>query len=133
MRKMGARSLYEAVGIARGDREGSRAQTLENFRLFGAPHVAIVTTDRALGVYGAIDCGLYLGCLLMAFESCGLGAIPQASITMMSPFVREYFKLPENRAIICAISFGFPDHDAPANNFRTDRAGLDQVIRYLPE
>ena len=22
----------------------------ENFRLFGAPHVAIVTTDRALGV-----------------------------------------------------------------------------------
>ena len=49
--------LYESVGIARGDRDASARQTLENFRLFGAPHVAIVTTDEALEIYGAIDCG----------------------------------------------------------------------------
>src|SRR5881398_621180 len=49
--------LYDSVGIARGDRAASARQALENFRLFGAPHVAVVTTDEALGVYGAVDCG----------------------------------------------------------------------------
>jgi nitroreductase len=29
--------LYESVGIARGDREASARQGMENFRLFGAP------------------------------------------------------------------------------------------------
>jgi len=50
--------LYEAVGIVRGDRGASAAQALKNFEFFGAPHVAIVTTEADLGVYGAVDCGL---------------------------------------------------------------------------
>ena len=52
--------LYKAVGIAKGDREGADRQRLENFRFFGAPHVALVTTERSLGVYGAIDCGAWV-------------------------------------------------------------------------
>jgi hypothetical protein len=42
--------LYETVGIARGDRVASARQGRENFRLFGAPHVCIVTTDEGLGL-----------------------------------------------------------------------------------
>src|SRR5690606_8730 len=49
--------LYDAVGVVRGDREASFQQAMENFRLFGAPHVAIITSDAALGTYGAVDCG----------------------------------------------------------------------------
>ncbi|HEY6546033.1 MAG TPA: nitroreductase family protein, partial [Dokdonella sp.] len=52
--------LYESVAIARGDREASARQTMENFRLFGAPHAMIVTTDEALGVYGVLDCGAWV-------------------------------------------------------------------------
>lgn len=51
--------LYETVGIEKGDREASTAQTMKNFEFFGAPHVAILSTEAALGTYGAIDCGLY--------------------------------------------------------------------------
>lgn len=40
--------LYGALGIARGDKDAYRKQSLENFRLFGAPHVAIITSDEAL-------------------------------------------------------------------------------------
>src|SRR5260221_8866610 len=49
--------LYNSLGIPRGDKAGYAKQALENFNFFGAPHVAIVHTDEALGVYGAIDCG----------------------------------------------------------------------------
>ncbi|MFZ0140221.1 MAG: hypothetical protein WAL70_03985 [Aeromicrobium sp.] len=50
--------LYDAVGVAKGDREASALQMLRNFEFFGAPHAAIITTDAELVVYGAIDCGL---------------------------------------------------------------------------
>src|SRR3546814_7211142 len=53
-------ALYRQLGILKGDHEGSELQALENFRHFGAPHVAIVTTDEALDVYGAVDCGGYV-------------------------------------------------------------------------
>lgn len=122
--------LYQAVGVARGDRQAGRQQALENFRLFGAPHVAILTTERALGVYGAIDCGIYLGSLLLAMESRGIGAIPQASIAMMAPFVRDYFNIGDDRMIVCAVSFGFPDQTAAANTFRTERAELGEVVSW---
>ena len=38
------------------------------------------------------------------------------------------FDLPEDRDVLCAISFGYPDLDHPANQFRTDRASPDDVI-----
>jgi nitroreductase len=49
--------LYNTLGIPRGDRAAYAKQSLENFNFFGAPHIAIIHTDEALGVYGAIDCG----------------------------------------------------------------------------
>jgi nitroreductase len=42
-------ALYDAVGVARGDRAGSAEQMQQNFRFFGAPHVALVTSEAALG------------------------------------------------------------------------------------
>src|SRR3546814_7747603 len=56
--------LYDAVGVAHGDRAASGAQAARNFVLFDAPHVAIVTSRRELGVYGAVDCGAYVGTFL---------------------------------------------------------------------
>ena len=52
--------LYEAVGVQRGDRAASARQALENYRFFGAPHVAVITTDANQAVYGAVDAGLYV-------------------------------------------------------------------------
>ena len=49
--------LYNTLGIPRGDKAAYARQALENYNFFGAPHVAIIHTDEALGVYGAIDCG----------------------------------------------------------------------------
>ncbi len=55
---MCAVQLYQAVGIGREDKASAARQSLENFRFFGAPHVALITTDDELGVYGVVDCGL---------------------------------------------------------------------------
>lgn len=123
-------ALYESVGVQRGDRAGSARQARENYAFFGAPHVAIVTTPDELGVYGAVDCGLYLATFLYAAESLGVGAIAQAAIANHSPFVREYFDIPADQLVLCGVSFGRRDESHPANGFRTTRAGIDEVVRW---
>jgi nitroreductase len=123
-------ALYESVGIAHGDRAASGRQMLENFRMFGAPHVMIVTTEEDLGVYGAIDCGAYVAHVLLAAQSLGIATIAQAALAGVAPFVRDWFGIKEQRKIICGISFGYADPDHPANGFRTTRAPLDQVVSF---
>ena len=78
--------LYDAVGIEKGDRAASGKQMLENFRLFGAPHVAIVTTPAELGAYGALDCGGFVS----AFATRVLGGAVYALLIAASfHFTRE--------------------------------------------
>lgn len=123
-------ALYDAVGVPKGDREASARQALENFRFFGAPHVAIVTTDEALGVYGAVDCGAYVSNFMLAATSLGVATVPQAALASRADVLREQLGLAADRRIVCGISFGHADEAHPANGFRTTRAGLDEVVRW---
>lgn len=123
--------LYESVGISYGDRIGSAKQTLENFRLFGAPHALVLTTEKSIGPYGVLDCGNYLGTLILTAQSLGIGMIPQAAFANYCPLLREFFNIPENRDIICGASFGWPDMDHPANAFRSRRASLVDAVSWM--
>ncbi|MFN4091034.1 MAG: nitroreductase [Alphaproteobacteria bacterium] len=124
-------ALYRQLGILKGDTEGSERQAMENFRLFGAPHVAIVTTDDALDTYGAVDCGGYVTSFMLAAQAFGVGTIAQGSLARFSPFVRAHFGLPDDRRMVCGISFGFPDRDHPVNGYRTSRAPLDEAVTWV--
>lgn len=123
--------LYAKVGIERSDREARNQQALENFRFFGAPHVLIISSPAELGPYAAIDCGGMVNAVLTAFEAYGLGAIAQAALAIHSPFLRDYFNLPNNQKIVCGISFGYADPDAPANQLRTSRLEIDQFATFV--
>lgn len=129
-RKECAVQLYSSLGID-GDRVASAEQTMKNFDLFGAPHVAIVTTDAALGTYAAVDCGLYVNTFLLAAQSLGVATVPQAALAGCAPYVRDFFEIPDDRNVLCAISFGYPDLTHPANTFRTSRADLDSVVQWV--
>lgn len=128
-----ATALYSSVGIATGDRAASAEQTMKNFDLFGAPHVAIITTDEALGTYGAVDCGLYINSFLLAAQSLGVAGIPQAALAGSSPYIRDFFSLPEDRKVVCSISFGYADDDDPVNGFRTAREVVENVASWVSQ
>lgn len=122
--------LYGALGIAREDYTARQDQHLENYRLFGAPHVAIISSEAELGAYGALDCGGFVTAFTLAATAKGLGSIAQASIAAYPQFIRQHFDLPDTRLILCAISFGYPDPDHPANSFRTERADLSEICEF---
>jgi nitroreductase len=123
--------LYGALGIARGDKDAYRKQSLENFRLFGAPHVAIITTDEALGVYGAVDCGGYISNFVLAAQAVGVATIPQAALAHHSDVIREHLGIGADRRVVCGISFGYPDKEHPANSYRTRRATIPEAVTFV--
>lgn len=123
--------LYNAVGVARGDREASARQGMENYRLFGAPHALVVTTDEALGLYGVLDCGAWVNNFMLAARSLGVASIAQAALAAHPKFLRSFFGIGEDRRIVCGISFGYEDPRHPANSFRTSRAAWAEAAQWL--
>jgi nitroreductase len=123
--------LYDSVGVTWGDRQASGRQTMENFALFGAPHLAIVTTDAHLGPYGGTDCGLFLQTFMLAAASLGVATIAQAAIASCAPALRQRYNIPGDRHVLCGISFGYEDPNHPANAFRTERADTQEVVSFV--
>lgn len=130
-RRACGQQLYDSLAISRQDREARNAQARENFRFFGAPHVAIITSPSLLGVYGAVDCGAYVNSFMLAAQSLGLACVAQAALASRSSFIREYFNIGSDRRVVCGVSFGYADDAHPVNGFRTDRAALDDTVTWI--
>lgn len=130
-RKVCGVQLYQALGIGREDKAAAAEQSLENFRFFGAPHLVLLTTEADLGVYGAVDCGLYVANFMMAAGSLGVATIAQAALASYPDFIRSYFNLSAHRRMVCGIAFGYADAGHPINGYRTQRTPVSEsVTRY---
>jgi len=130
-RKVCGVQLYQALGIGREDKTSAAQQSLENFRFFGAPHVALITTDDDLGVYGAVDCGLYVSNFMLAAQNLGVASIAQAALASYPEFIRAHFGVPPNRKFVCGISFGYADPVHPINTYRTARASQQESATWI--
>ena len=122
--------LYDAVGVTKGDSAASDRQMRENFRFFGAPHLALVTSPVELGGYGMLDCGAFITGFMVAAQASGLASIAQAALAGYAPLLRSTLQMPADRHILCGISFGYRDPMHPANSFRTTRAAVEDVMEW---
>jgi nitroreductase len=132
-RKVCGVQLYQSLGIGKDDRASAAEQSLENFRLFGAPHVAIVTTEEKLGVYGALDCGLYVQTFMLAARDSGVDTIAQAALASYPDVIRELFAMPSARKVVCGISFGYANLADRVHGYRTERADVADAVSFLTE
>ena len=125
--------LYNTLGIPRGDKAAYARQALQNYNLFGAPHVAIIHTDEPLGVYGAIDCGAYVANFMLAAQALGIGSIAQAALARHSGLIRRHFNLAADRRVVCGISFGYADHGDRVNSYRTSLAAIADTVTFIDD
>ena len=132
-RKVCGVQLYQALGIGREDKTAAAEQSLQNYRLFDAPHVAIVSSDSSLGVYGALDCGLYVAHFLLAARSLGVDTVAQAALAAYPDFIRAHFGWPAERKVVCGISFGYADEAHPIHGYRTGRVAVAESVRMVGE
>jgi len=130
-RKVCGVQLYQSLKIGREDRDRTTQQALENFKLFDAPHVAMITTEEALGIYGLLDCGLYVQTFMLTARNFGVDSIAQAALASYPDFVREHFGLPANRKLVCGISFGYAEAEHPIHSYRTERVPVADAVRFV--
>lgn len=130
-RRAAGYALYESLGIRRDDRKARADQMMLNYSFFGAPHVAVITSDSALGAYGYVDCGAYVANFLNAATSLGVATIPQGAPAMYASVLRNTFEISDDRHAVCVIAFGFADSSHSVNQFRTTRAPLEDVVEFV--
>jgi nitroreductase len=130
-RRACARSLYEAMGITRGDDAGRGEAWRRNYTFFGAPHLAVVSIDRRLGAYAMLDVGVWLGYVLTQAEAMGIAACPMASVAAYPGPLRRMLPIGDDQHVIAGIALGRADVDAPANRCHTPRAPLDANVTFV--
>ena len=128
-----AKQLFEAMGIARDDKEGRQDWVLRGFRQFDAPVCVIITYDRELddGDDSKFDCGGVTNALVNAAWSRGLGCVINSQGIMQSPVVREHAGIPADQVIMKAVALGWPDESFPANAVVSHRKPLEEAVRFV--
>ncbi len=130
-RQLGAaQALYEACGIERSDKPARHAQFMRNFSFFDAPHVAFLFLPEPFGLREACDLGMYAQSLMLSMVAHGLGCCPQTALSMQCDTVREVLEVDSSNRLLFGISFGYAREDAPANQVRTERGALRDIVRF---
>jgi len=125
--------LFEAMGIARDDKDARQDWVLRGFRQFDAPVCVIITYDRELDGSDdtPFDCGAVTTALVNAAWSKGLGCVINSQGIMQSPVVREHAGIPDDQVIMKAVAMGWPDPDFPANPVKITRREVSEAARFV--
>jgi nitroreductase len=124
--------LWEHQGVTRDDREKRAWSWMRNFEFFDAPHIAFifVTDEFPELVRLAGDTGMYAQTLMLALENAGIGSCPQTSVSCYPDLVRQELGVESRFKLLMGLSFGYVDESDGANNFRTERAPLEQSTTF---
>lgn len=124
------KSLFIYKGIAREDKEARRRHDRLNFELFGAPQAFVLGVDREAFHQGTlIDCGIFLGYLLLAIEAAGFACCPQMSPLVYPGALRAAIPDDEKTLYLCVIPFGKPLAESHVNKFETTRLPQDEWFK----
>lgn len=124
-------SLYQILGVAKGDRAASWIVAGRNFEFFGAPVGLIFTIDRSLQQGSWLDYGIFLQSLMLAANDAGLGTCAQAAWRHYHDIIRPLCNIPENEIVVCGMSLGYADMDAPVNKLVTEREPVEGFARFI--
>ncbi len=125
--------LFEAMGIARNDKERRQDWVMRGFRQFDAPVSIVLTYDRVLdpGATCHFDLGaLSYGIVLAAWDR-GLGTVVNGQGITRSDIVREVAGIPEDEVIMTCIAMGYPNDDFSANAVKSHREPNNDFVRYV--
>ncbi len=122
--------LYGLLGIGRADKAGMHRQHGRNYLFFDAPVGLIFTIDRGLERGSWLDYGMFLQNVMVASRARGLDTCPQVSFLKYHEVIERELSLPANESLICAMSLGYADPDAPENRLVTDRVPVAEFARF---
>jgi len=122
--------LYQLLGIAREDMEGKLRWFVEMYSFFDAPNGIIVYTEKGLGEWALLNIGLVVQNIALGAMNYGLGTAILGAPVSYPGEIRSLLNIPESKQLVVAIALGYPDEEAKANKFRSNRVPLDEVVTW---
>jgi nitroreductase len=122
--------LYGALGIQKGDAQRMHEQRQRNYRFFDAPVGMVFTIDRALKIGSWLDYGCFLENVAVAARTRGLDTCLQAAFARMHEVLRAELGIPDTQVVVCGLSLGHADAQAPENRFAVERAAVDEFAMF---
>ena len=129
-RKVGF-DLYKLVGIARGESQKMHEQHAKNFDFFGAPTVLFFSIPRMMEQGSWLDYGMFLQSIMISANARGIGSCPQAAFISYHKIVAEHLNFAEDEQLVCCISLGYENMQAPENQLVTERSPVQEFVRFV--
>ena len=123
--------LYRLLDIAKGDRQASWIAAGRNFEFFGAPVGLIFTIDRYLQRGSWLDYEIFLQSIMLAARDFELHTCCQAAWRHYHDIIRTVAPIPDDEIVVCGMSLGYADPEAPANRLRSDREPVGRFACFV--
>ncbi|WP_342320596.1 nitroreductase [Kosakonia sp. BYX6] len=124
-----ARLYYQALGVAREDKNSRRDHYVRNYHFFDAPHAAFLFMPSfGDNIRVASDMGMYGQSFLLSLTARGFAGIPQTLLGFHADLVREALGVPEEYRLLFGISFGYADTSKVAANVRMPRIPVESSV-----
>lgn len=122
--------LYGLLGIGKADKERMHAQHGRNYTFFDAPVGLMFTIDRVMQQGGWLDYGMFLENIMVAARARGLDTCPQVAFTQFHRIIARELGLADSEMVVCGMSLGYADPNAPENSLVTEREPVPGFTRY---
>ncbi len=129
-RKVGL-DLYGILGIARGETAKMRKQHARNLMFFDAPVGLMFTINRKLKIGSWLDYGMFLQNVMVAARCNGLETCVQAAFAPFHEVIRADLGLDPDEIVVCGMSLGYADPNAPENALDTERVEARSFTRFI--
>jgi len=116
------------------ERMGTDFRTYVNegsLNFYGAPAVALIFLDEAFLPDRMTDVGAFVGYLVLAAGHHSLSSCPIGLVRAYEADVKDHLNVDESKSLIIAVALGEIDEEAPINEFRSSRAGLQECVRWI--
>lgn len=126
-----AKILFQAMHIARGDKDRRKQWMLKMARFFDAPNAIIITTDEEPSAPQLMfSLGTVSQTIALAAIDFGLGTCIEYATVFYPEVIRQILSITEFKKIAIGIAIGYPDWNFPANRFQSTREPLASVATW---
>jgi nitroreductase len=126
------KQVLAALAIPREDKEARLRYAGDMFALFNAPSLLLFCVDKGIPrEYAMLDTGAIMQTVCLLAHGRGLGSCILAASVRYPALIREIIPIPQNKAVIVGVAVGYPDGEAPVNQFTRERANVNEFTLWF--
>ena len=98
---------------------------------YGAPVAIIICIDDCFSARQMVDVGTAVGYMVLAAQASGLATCPIGLITDYADEIKELLNIPDNKRVVIGVALGYADKENPMSQFRSSRADINELVRWI--